>query len=294
MKYLYNRFTMNVLTIILTAAFFAIPLFALGSNGLVFMLGIFAVTTFFLFERNFDPAALPGVEPLSPYYNGPVYRITADLSQRAGLDRVPRIFIKREPIGNAAAVETSEGPALIVSQGLFELLNYEELEAVLAHEISHIKNRDLHLLTILSRFRMMISAIPQLMLAMLFFMPLLFLFLPLGTALFSLLFVSLGALLVERAIMRLREFGADYGAAELTHNPAALARALDRLDHAPVYVMAFGRPVEVDRRRAELNQEGIFAALFRSHPKTESRIRFLKGLSQRWNTGSSVSWRLVN
>jgi heat shock protein HtpX len=284
----YNRHTVNILTVLLTAVFFLVPAMVLGISTAVLFALLALISSGFLFSSSVDPERIPGIRRLSPYYSGPLYRIVAELSERAGLETVPSLYISDQDIANAAAVETGRGPAVIVSNRLLDVLSYDELEGVLAHEISHIRNSDLRLLSMLGQFRAIYSAIPRLLLLLFLFSPLLFLFLPLAQGLIALGTTAVLAVVIERAIMRLREYAADYGAATLIDDPMSLARALERIENAPVYVSWFGRQVAVPRNRLE-RPEG-FGALFRSHPRTRSRIRFLKNLARQQDSHPGVSW----
>ncbi len=287
----YNRHSMNAATILLTGVFFALPALVLGLPSLLFLAALVLLGSGVLGASKVDPERIPGVHHLSPYYNGPLYAIVADLSARARLDRVPDVYISEQPSANAAAVETEEGPAIIVSNQLISSLTRPELEAVLAHEISHIKHGDIRLLTLLAHFRSVYTAVPRMILALLIFAPLLLFFIPITQSLLALGVTAVLAVLVERTIMRLREYGADYSAAQLIADPMSLTSALHKLESAPVYVNWFGRQVAVPRSR--ISESRGISGLFKSHPPTTSRISFLTQMARKLR-GFRQGYRIIS
>jgi heat shock protein HtpX len=281
----------NILTGVLTAAFFIIPAVLIGWGTVLFLGSIVLLGSGLMFRSSIDPERIAGVRRLSPYYHGTLQRINASLAERAELESIPELYVSEQNIANAAAVETSRGPAIIVTQRLLDSLSYDELEAVLAHEIHHIKHGDIRLLTLLSQFRALYSMVPKMILGLLFFAPLLLFFMPLTQGLMVMGISAVTAVIIERAIMRLREYAADYGAAQVIDDPLSLARALQRLESTPVYINWMGRPVAVPRQRLE--DRGGLSDLFRSHPRTESRIGFLKNIASRRHRDQGVFWSTV-
>lgn len=163
---------------------------------------------------------------------------------------------------NAAAAGDPEEPVLYVTDGILRRLDARELEGVLAHEVSHIRNRDLAVFRFAEMLRSLTATVAQ------FGWILLFLALP---RLMVAGGISLGwlalliaaptlSLVVQLSLMRTREFGADIGAAELTGDPIGLASALRKLEFPRRGILAYQPP------------EG---SLFRTHPPTDQRIERL-------------------
>lgn len=200
---------------------------------------------------------------------------------------VPKTYIIDDPAPNAfASGMNPHNAAVAVTTGLLETLNREELEAVLAHEIAHIKNFDVRLATTLVALIGSIALLAHLVRNSLYF----------GVndnrsnrndsngvlQLIALLFVLLApffATLVQLMSSRNREFLADASAAELTRNPTALASALKKvtastrdLDRAPDVCrsMYFVAPLREMRRNRRAKN------LWSTHPPTEERIRALE------------------
>jgi heat shock protein HtpX len=200
------------------------------------------------------------------------------LAQQAGVPK-PRVAVADNETPNAFAAGRTRSDAVIcVTTGLLEDLDDEELEGVLAHEMSHILNRDFQLLTAISALSIVAGSIVRWG----FFMD------GGGEGAWQLiggyvaaLFVWVGAFLVGRLLSRYREYAADRGAATLTGDPAALASALEtisaELDSVP----------EEDLRQAERAnallaaevRETRLSTFFRTHPAVEDRVAKLRGLA---------------
>ena len=189
------------------------------------------------------------------------------LVNRAELTRVPTLHYVPSRTLNAFAVGTQENAAVAVTDGLLRILNPRELAGVLAHEISHIRNRDMRVLGIadsVSRLISMLSRFGQLML--LFALPV-FLMTGSGWLLgIALLFVAAPMVsgLLQLALSRSREYNADLRAVSITGDPIGLASALQKLERA-----ASGRfPWLPSGDRSE-----TVPALLRTHPPTDERVK---------------------
>jgi heat shock protein HtpX len=200
------------------------------------------------------------------------------LAQQAGVPK-PRVAVADNEAPNAFAAGRTQSDAVIcVTTGLLDDLDDEELDGVLAHEMSHILNRDFQLLTAISALSIVAGSIVRWG----FFMD------GGGEGAWQLiggyvaaLFVWVGAFLVGRLLSRYREYAADRGAATLTGNPAALASALEtisaEMDSVP----------EEDLRQAERAnallaaevRETRLSTFFRTHPAVEDRVAKLRGLA---------------
>jgi heat shock protein HtpX len=221
--------------------------------------------------------------------------VVEEMSIAAGIPP-PAVYIVRDPDPNAYALgmKPSES-SIVVTEGLLKVLNREELEGVVAHEISHIRNRDTQLMTSLtilfgaiilvadwsrkgmifgSAFKAARMSIRRGILGLLLF------FLWLATVLFA----GIVARLITLAVSRTREFLADASAAELTRNPLALANALGKIDQCAAPTVSVNRALQpsciVDPRGLWANRhEGFIADLFATHPPIHRRIMLLKEMA---------------
>ncbi len=197
-----------------------------------------------------------------------------ELAQRAGLPRRPELFWVPSRTLNAFAVGNRGESAIAVTEGLLQLLSNRELAGVLAHEVSHIRNRDLYIMTLadlMTRLTHVLSTTALLMLLVL--LP----FILLGEASISItglllliIMPSISALL-QLGLSRVREFDADLDAARLTHDPAGLASALARIDQ---------RSVNLWQRLVLPGYREQQPSILRLHPKTEERIQRLLSLRE--------------
>ncbi|MEG3116668.1 zinc metalloprotease HtpX [Salinicola sp. 4072] len=199
----------------------------------------------------------------------------ADLARRAGLPRVPELYYVPSRLPNAFAVGAPEESAVCVTDGLLRLLDRRELQGVLAHEVAHISHRDLWIMGLadaMSRIVSLASWIGQLIL--LLNLPLFLTgaaYLP-WHILLLLAFSPLLMALLQLALSRSREYDADRAAAELTGDPAGLARALLKLERR---VGRFWEEMFLPGRRIPE------PSLLRTHPPTEDRVARLRSLPQR-------------
>jgi heat shock protein HtpX len=198
------------------------------------------------------------------------------LSLRAGLP-MPKVYIIDSPHPNAFATGRNPGNAAVAATtGLLALLEREEVEAVMAHELGHIRNRDTLVMTMTATIAGAISMLanfgfvfnngaranPLAMIAAVFVAP-------------------FAAMLVQLAISRTREYGADRAAAEICGNPLALASALAKLHHA---ARRIPNPVATRNPAAAAlyivpGAGGGRDRLFSTHPDTANRIAALEQLA---------------
>ncbi|MFN8653101.1 MAG: zinc metalloprotease HtpX [Gemmatimonadales bacterium] len=208
-----------------------------------------------------------------------LYRLVDRLRQRAGLP-MPVVAVAPHEQPNAFATGRSPERAVVaVTTGILKGMPQEELEGVIAHELAHIKNRDMLISTIAAGIAGMIGNLPWLLM----FAggsrdeegrhPLLDLAL--------VILAPLAAMLIQFAISRQREFEADRVGAEILGRPLPLANALKRLDY-----MARRIPMEVAPAAAPLAQVNPLAAvgggvtkLFSTHPPTEERVARLEAMA---------------
>ncbi|WP_417068719.1 zinc metalloprotease HtpX [Niveibacterium terrae] len=215
-------------------------------------------------------------ETSSPY----LYRNVRDLARRAGLP-MPRVYIIHEDQPNAFATgRNPEHAAVAATTGILQMLSERELRGVMAHELAHVKHRDILTSTISATMAGAISALANFAV---FFggrdedgRPAN----PLASIAVAIL-APLAASLIQMAISRAREFEADRGGAEISNDPGALADALQKIDY---YARGIVMPsAEAHPETGQmmimnpLSGEGL-AGLFSTHPPTEERIARLRAM----------------
>ncbi|MBF2066986.1 MAG: zinc metalloprotease HtpX [Calothrix sp. C42_A2020_038] len=279
-----NQFKTLTLLAALSGLLIAISYYIIGgTGGLIIGLGLAAVTNLFSWYQS-DRIALAvyGAQEVSEAQAPGLYRMVQKLSQRAGLP-MPRVCIVPSPTANAFATgRDPEHAAVAVTQGIMSILPEDELEAVIAHELTHIANRDTLTQAVAATIAGAVSFLAQ----NLFWFG--------GGSrndenrggnfigvLLTMILAPLSATVIQMAISRTREFSADAGAARITGNPRALARALQRLE-----ATAKQMPMESLNPAFEplliinpFSGESL-ANLFRTHPTTEKRIEALLKIEQ--------------
>lgn len=210
------------------------------------------------------------------------YRMVEELAQRAQLP-MPRVYIIDEAQPNAFATgRDPEHAAVAATTGIMRILSERELRGVMAHELAHVKNRD----TLISTLSATVAgAISMLANFGMFFAgnsrdgrgvhP--------ALTMLVMIIAPIAAMLIQMAISRAREFGADAGGAEIAGDPAALAGALQKIE-----AYARGTPMDVADEHPETAQMmivnplsgGGIGGLFRTHPATEERVARLMAMAQ--------------
>ncbi|MCZ4304082.1 zinc metalloprotease HtpX [Zoogloeaceae bacterium G21618-S1] len=210
----------------------------------------------------------------SPY----LYNMVRELAGRAELP-MPKVYIIDEAQPNAFATgRNPEHAAVAATTGIIRMLSERELRGVMAHELSHVKNRDILISTISATVAGAISALAQF--GMFF-----------GgrgedrpnpvVSIIIMILAPIAGMLIQMAISRTREFGADRGGAEISGDPAALADALAKID-----AYARGIPMHTADEHPETAQMmimnplsgGGLKGLFSTHPATEERIARLRAM----------------
>jgi heat shock protein HtpX len=205
-----------------------------------------------------------------------------ELALRAGLPK-PRVFFIDDPAANAFATGRNPERAVVaVTRGLVELLDERELRGVLAHELAHVRNRDILVASVAAGIATAVSSVANL---------LAFTGLfggsqddegsPAGNLLFMLV-APIGATLVQLGISRSREYLADETGARLTGDPLALASALARLQRSAEAVPAQAAPATASLFIVNPFGGALagLARLFSTHPPAEERIRRLEALAR--------------
>ena len=209
-----------------------------------------------------------------------LYGVVRELSQRAGLP-MPRVYLIDETQPNAFATgRNPEHAAVAATTGILQILSTRELRGVMAHELTHVKHRDILLSTIAATVAGAISSIAQFG----------FLFGGRGdgerpnpvVTLIVMILAPIAAMLIQMAISRAREFEADRGGAEVCGDPNALADALAKMDR---YVKgipltaAEAHPATAQMMIINPLAGGGILNLFSTHPSTEERIARLRAMA---------------
>jgi heat shock protein HtpX len=208
----------------------------------------------------------------------PLYRITANLAQRGGLP-MPKVYVIPQDSPNAFATgRNPEHAAVAATEGIMRILDEHELEGVIAHELAHVKHRDILISSIaatiaaaimmVSRFAMFFGggrdndnrgANPIALIA-------------------TIILAPMAAMLIQAAISRSREFAADAGGASIAGSPSGLMSALRKIEMAARRVPLDANPATAHMFIIKPFSGGGLLSLFSTHPPTEQRIQALMQL----------------
>jgi heat shock protein HtpX len=271
-----NAFKTTLLLTVMTLLLMVIGRAFGGEQGMLTALVIAAVMNFvsYFFSDKLALAAYRA-QPVTREELPQVYRIVERLTQKTGLP-MPKIYVI--PTDSPNAFATGRNPkhaSVAVTQGILQLLNEEELEGVLAHELGHVNNRDI-----------LISSIAATLAGAITYLARFGMFFGGGDrderrgsgamGLIMLILAPLAAMLIQMAVSRSREYGADESGAKVTGNPYALASALAKLD-------AYSKrlPMQATPSTAHLfiiqPFLGSLGNLFSTHPPIAKRIERLTG-----------------
>jgi len=210
------------------------------------------------------------------------YRMIQELAQRAQIP-MPRVYLINEDAPNAFATgRNPDHAAVAATTGILRTLSERELRGVMAHELAHVRHRDILISTISATMAGAISMLANF--AMIFggrddegrpVNPV--------VSILVMILAPLAASLIQMAISRAREFEADRGGAEISGDPQALASALQK-----IHRIAQGVPLETAERHPETAQMmimnplrgGGIAGLFSTHPSTEERVERLLDMAR--------------
>ncbi|PYX38562.1 MAG: protease HtpX [Acidobacteria bacterium] len=252
-----------------------------GERGMLFAL-IFAAVLNFVSYFFSDKIALSmyRAQPVTREELPRVYGVVERLAQKIGIP-VPKIYVIPTDSPNAFATGRSPSHASVaVTQGILNLLNDEELEGVLAHELGHVRNRDILISSIAATIAGAITYLAQMgKFAMIF-----------GgmdrdnrdrgggfAALLMLILAPIAAMLIQLAVSRSREYEADSSAAHYTGNPYALASALAKLDAYSRRVPMMANPSTAHLFIVQPLLGVNVGSLFSTHPPIAKRIERLTG-----------------
>jgi len=279
---MFNMLKTAVLMAAITALFMAIGSLLGGQQGMVIALIIALGMNFFSYWFS-DKLVLKmyNAQEVDETSAPQFYRMVRELAGRAGLP-MPRVYLIEEDAPNAFATgRNPENAAVAATTGILRALSERELRGVMAHELAHVRHRDILISTISAT---MAGAISMLANFAMFFggrdsegrstNPI--------VGILVMLLAPLAASLIQMAISRAREFEADRGGAEISGDPQALASALQKIHN-----YAQGIPLETAERHPETAQMmimnplsgGGLRGLFSTHPSTEERVERLLAMA---------------
>jgi heat shock protein HtpX len=277
-----NGFKTALLLGLLSGLLLAIGEWLGGANGLVMAFVIAAVMNLGSYWFS-DKIVLRMYRAQQVGPEHPLYRIVERLTVRASLP-MPKVYIIPDPSPNAFATGRNPSHAAVAAtEGILKVLSEHELEGVIAHELAHVKHRDILISSVaatiaaaimmtarMAQFAAMFGGYggrgedrergnnPIALLAMIILAP-------------------LAAALIQMAISRSREFAADAGGAAIAGNPYGLADALRKIDAVSKRVPLDANPATAHMFIVQPFSGGGLTSLFSSHPPTEARIRALLG-----------------
>jgi len=228
--------------------------------------------------------AMYRAKPVQEQDQPELFRIVRNMAVKENIP-MPKVYVIDTATPNAFATgRNPQHAAVAVTGGIMDILNEQELTAVIAHEMSHVLNRDILISTIAATFAGAITVLARIgEFAMIFG--------GMGGRdrddrggglgmLFMIILAPIAAILIQLAISRSREYLADAGSAKITHNPLALASALKKLEEAAKQVPMQATPATAHMFIVNpLRGEGL-ANLFSTHPPMSKRIALLEKMDQ--------------
>ncbi len=281
---MWNNFKTTILLAAMTGVLLAIGQLWGGERGLIFALVLAAVMNMGAYFFS-DKIALASsrAQPISREEGPRIYQIVERLAAKANIP-VPKIYLIPTDSPNAFATGRNPNHASVaVTRGILDICDDEEIEGVLAHELGHVKNRDILTSAVVATIAGAITMIANMVMWAEMF----------GgfgggssqnrrggalSALAMMIVAPLAATLIQLAISRSREYEADATGARITGNPQGLARALDKIDKWAKRV-----PMRVSPSMAHLyiyqplTSGEMFSSLFSTHPPIRKRIERLIG-----------------
>ncbi len=256
-----------------------------GNAGMILAFGLAVALNFASYWFS-DRIALKmaGAREVSPEEAPQLHAIVDELAYRAGLPK-PRVAIVESPSPNAFATGRDKDHAVVaVTTGIVQILNRDELMAVLGHELGHVKNHDILISSIAATIAGAITMLAQMLQFAAFFGGL-------GSrdgdgegtnpfaALAMIILAPIAAMLIQMAISRSREYGADDTGAHIVGDPLALASALEKLETGSRQV-----PLDVNPAAAHLFivnplSGRALAGLFSTHPPLAERVKRLRQMA---------------
>jgi len=252
-----------------------------GQQGMLVALGLALALNFFAYWNSDKVAlAMNRARMVSPEEAPELHRIVDSLAARAGLPK-PKVYVVNNQTPNAFATgRNPEHAAVAVTTGLLQLMDRSELEGVLAHELGHIKNRDILISSIAAVMAGAISYLATMaQWAMIFGgrgnddrggNPL--------AMLVMMIVAPLAATMIQMAISRSREYLADAQGAAICGNPRSLASALQKLTTYNKQLPMQVNPASAQMYIVNPLSGGMIASLFSTHPPVEERVKRLMAM----------------
>ena len=251
-----------------------------GANGLVIAFGLAVVMNFVSYWFS-DKIVLRMYNAQEVGSTHPLHQMTARLAQRANLP-MPKVYVIPSPSPNAFATgRNPQHAAVAATEGIMQMLSEQELAGVMAHELAHVKHRDI-----------LTSSVAATIAAAIMMASRMAMFLPIGrsdddeggnpiAAIAMMILAPIAAMLIQAAISRSREFAADTGGAEIAGSPHGLASALRKLEAGSKMLPMDANPATAHMFIIKPFSAGGLMGLFSTHPPTEARIANLLGTGQR-------------
>lgn len=277
-----NHLKSAMLLAVLTALLLFLGQMIAGQSGLMIALVMAIVMNFgsFWFSDRIV-LSMYGAREVTEQDTPELFSLVRQLAMRANLP-MPRVYMINEEAPNAFATGRSPSKgAVAVSAGLMRLLTREELAGVIAHELSHIQNRDTLIMTIAGTLAGALSYLSQMAMWGMMFRggddregpnPI--------AALLGILIAPIAAAIIQMAISRSREYIADANGAQISGAPLGLASALKKIEaYSQRIPMQHGSPATAHLFIVNPFKGGL-AGLFRTHPSTEERIARLEQMAR--------------
>jgi len=286
-----NNFKTLVLMATLGALFVGVGLLLGGTSGATIALGIAGLMNFSMYFFSHKIALKAAkAKPIEEQDLPKVFSIVRSLAQREGMP-MPKMYLIDSPQPNAFATGRNPSHAAVaVTTGIVDLMEHAELEGVLAHELSHVKNRDILIASIAATVAVALSFLVRISF-----------WTGMGRdrrnssgistiiGILALILAPMAAMVIQMAISRSREYQADRSGAEITGSPLALAQALAKLEQGTSRI-----PMQVDPSTAQLfiadplksfggrgkgGRSGM-NRMFSTHPPIAERIERLQEMAQ--------------
>ncbi|MEI8176723.1 MAG: zinc metalloprotease HtpX [Candidatus Omnitrophota bacterium] len=277
-----NYFKTGVLLVALTLLFVWVGGMLGGRQGAIMAFALaFAMNIISYWFSDKIVLAMYRARPVSENDYPDLFRLVRSLTQGAGLP-MPKVYVIAQDAPNAFATGRSPAHAAVcVTEGILTLLDYEELKGVIAHELGHIKNRDILIMSVVATVAgaiMMIASMAR------------------WAAMFggfrsrdergdsnvfgliaAAILAPVAATLIQLAISRSREYAADKRGAQLAHSPMGLANALRKLDQAAQFKrLAGASPQTAHMFIVNPLRTDFFSKIFSTHPPVPERIKRLE------------------
>ncbi len=247
-----------------------------GASGLVIAFG-FAVVMNFVSYWFSDKIVLRMYRAQEVGPTHPLHQMTARLAQRANLP-MPKVYVIPDASPNAFATgRNPQHAAVAATEGIMQLLTEQELAGVMAHELAHVKHRDI-----------LTSSVAATIAAAIMMVSRFAMFIPMGRSdddgdsnpvaeIAMLILAPVAAMLIQAAISRSREFAADAGGAAIAGHPSGLVSALRKIEGAQRHVPLDANPATAHMFIIKPFSLGGMMSWFSTHPPTEQRIQALLG-----------------